>query len=127
MTTTPLAADSLPEGEFAIVEVLGHRTLVGRVTEIQRFGSSLLQVEPFFTDMMLGPVLIGGGSIYQLTPVTAEVAYAQRPQQGYQLPPPVQATVPALALAASMGTAMGDAFHDARSDFDAGDEELEGN
>lgn len=96
--TTPIAADNLPEGEFAIVEALGHRTLVGRVSEVERFGTRMLQVEPFFGDVMLGPVLLGGGSIYQFTPCSARTAYDRRPQQTYQLPPSVAATIPPLAL-----------------------------
>lgn len=98
MTHTPIAADNLPEGEFAIVEALGHRTLVGRATEIERFGTKMLQVEPFFGDVMLGPVLLGGGAIYQFTPCSAAIAFARRPQQAYQLPASVAATVPAIAL-----------------------------
>jgi hypothetical protein len=93
-----IAADNLPEGEFAIVEALGHRTLVGRVAEIERFGTKMLQVEPFFCDAMLGPILLGGGSIYQFTPCTAETAFARRPQHSYQLPASVLATVPPVAL-----------------------------
>lgn len=96
--TTILDATALPEGEFAIVEILGHRTLVGRVAEIERFGTKLLQIEPMFGDVMLGPVLIGGGSLYQFTPCSAAVAYARRPKQTYQLPGSVAATIPALAL-----------------------------
>lgn len=94
----PLDATALPEGEYAIVEALGHRTLVGRVTEIERFGTKMLQVEPMFRDVMLGPVLLGGGSIYQFTPVSAATAYARRPQETYNLPPSVVATVPPVAL-----------------------------
>jgi len=96
--TTPLAADALPEGEFAIVEALGHRTLVGRIAEVERFGTKMLQVEPFFGAVMLGPILLGGGSIYQLTPCSVETAYARRPQQAYQLPASIAATVPPAAL-----------------------------
>lgn len=95
---TQLAADSLPDGEFAIVEVLGHRTLVGRVAEVERFGTKMLQVEPFFADAMLGPIMLGGGSIYQFTPCSAETAYARRPQRTWQLPASVAATVPPAAL-----------------------------
>ena len=95
---TQVSIDALPEGDYAIVEILGHRTLVGRVTEIERFGTKMLQVEPFFGDLMLGPVLFGGGSIYQFTPCSAEVAYQRRPLRGYQLPPSVLATVPPSAL-----------------------------
>jgi len=98
---TPINADNLPEGEFAIVEALGHRTLVGRVSEIERFGTKLLQVEPFFGEFMLGPVLPGGGSIYQFTPCPAATAYARRPKHTYQLPASVVATIPPLALPSS--------------------------
>ncbi|MFD2578766.1 hypothetical protein ACFSTD_09620 [Novosphingobium colocasiae] len=47
-TVTYLDASALPEGEYAIVEALGHRTLVGRVAEVERFGTKMLQVEPLF-------------------------------------------------------------------------------
>lgn len=96
--TTPISAGALPEGEYAIVEALGHRTLVGRVSEVERFGTKLLQVEPLFADVMLGPVLLGGGSIYQFTPCTADIAFARRPKQAYNLPASVAATIPVLAL-----------------------------
>lgn len=96
--STPITADDLPGGEFAIVEALGHRTLVGRVAEVERFGTKMLQVEPFFGNVMLAPVLLGGGSIYQFTPCSARTAYDRRPKQTYQLPPSVAATIPPLAL-----------------------------
>lgn len=95
---TQIAAGEVPSGEYAIVEALGHRTLVGRVAEIERFGTKMLQVEPLFGDVMLGPILLGGGSIYQFTPCSAEVAYNRRPKQTYQLPPSIAATIPPLAL-----------------------------
>jgi len=91
----------MPAGEYAIVEALGHRTLVGRVAEVERFGTKMLQVEPLFGQVMLGPVLLGGGSIYQFTPCDAATAYARRPQQTYQLPPSVAAVVPPVALPSS--------------------------
>ncbi|MBF5091952.1 hypothetical protein F1640_18525 [Novosphingobium sp. NBM11] len=95
---TPIAAIAMPAGEYAIVEVLGHRTLVGRVLEVERFGTKMLQVEPLFGDVMLGPVLIGGSSIYQFTPCSADIAFARRPTHSYQLPPSVAANVPPIAL-----------------------------
>lgn len=93
-----ITASDMPAGDYAIVEALGHRTLVGRVLEIERFGTKMLQVEPLFGDVMLGPVLLGGGSIYQFTPCSAAIAYARRPQQTYQLPPSVAAVIPPIAL-----------------------------
>ena len=96
--TTPIAAGEMPGGEYAIVEALGHRTLVGRIAEVERFGTKMLQVEPLFGDVMLGPVFLSGASIYQLTPCAPEIALARRPKHSYQLPPSVAAVVPPSAL-----------------------------
>ena len=98
--TQPLTALDLPAGDYAIVEALGHRTLIGRVAEVERFGTKMLQIEPMFGDVMLDPVLLGGSSIYQFTPCTPEVAFHRRPTRNYELPPSVFATVPAAALSA---------------------------
>lgn len=97
-TATPISAADMPEGEYAIVEILGHRTMVGRVTEIDRFGTKMLSIEALFGDVMLAPVLVGRGSLYQFTPCTAAIAFARRPKQTYQLPPSVAAVIPAPAL-----------------------------
>ena len=95
---TPITADAMPEGDYAIVEILGHRTMIGRVSEVERFGTKLMQIEPLFGDEMLAPVLIGGGSIYQFTPCTATIAFARQPTKTYELPPSVAATIPPRAL-----------------------------
>lgn len=94
----PISATDLPDGEYAIVEVLGHRTFVGRTSEVEQFGTKMLQVEPLFGDVMLPPVLLGGGSIYQFTRCTAATAFARRPTKTYQLPPSVAAVIPPPAL-----------------------------
>lgn len=103
MTDTTLinTVADLPAGEYAIVEALGHRTLVGRVAEIERFGTKMLQVEPLFGQVMLRPVLLGGGSIYQFTPCDAATAYTRRPRETYQLSGSVAATIPPIALPSS--------------------------
>ena len=90
-TATPAP---LPEGEYAIVEVLGHRTYVGRVTEVSRFGASLMSIEPLFNDRLLPAVLVGGGSIYQFTPCSAEIARQRQPKNDYQLPASIRAALP---------------------------------
>ena len=90
----------LPDGEYAIVEVLGHRTLVGRVSEVERFGTKLLSVEPLFQGELLPAVLIGGGSLYQFTACSREVAKRRSPTQRYQLPASVQLTLLEPALPA---------------------------
>ena len=35
-STTPIAADTMPEGDYAIVEILGHRTMIGRSLFLQQ-------------------------------------------------------------------------------------------
>lgn len=97
-TTLILTVADMPAGDYAIVEAFGHRTLVGRVAEVERFGTKMLQVEPLFGQVMLGPILLGGGSIYQFTPVDPATAYARRPTENFQIPGNVLATVPPIAL-----------------------------
>ena len=99
-TAEPTGAPAHPAGEYAIVEVLGHRTIVGRISEVQRFGATLMAIEPIWQDELLSAVLVGGGSIYQLTPCSAAVAFELQPRQHYQLPPSVAVTVPKPPIAA---------------------------
>ena len=90
----PAPDPARPEGEYAIVEVLGHRTIVGRTSEVERFGTKFLAVEPIWEGALLPAVLIGGASIYQLTPCSAEVAFVRAPKHHHQLPPSIAVTVP---------------------------------
>lgn len=94
----PEAPPARPEGEYAIVEVMGHRTYLGRVSEVERFGTKLMQIEPIFMGELLTPVMIGGASIYQFTPCTAETAFCRAPKERWQLPPSISATLPTPAL-----------------------------
>ncbi len=80
------AAPELPDGEYAIVELLGHRMLVGRIAEIERFGTKLLQVEPIFRGRLLDPVYHHGSAIYGLTPCSKSVAAKRGPVHEYNLP-----------------------------------------
>lgn len=85
---------NLPAGEYAIVEVVGRRTLVGRVTEVDRFGTKLLSVEPIYACALLPAVLIGGSSLYQFTPCAADVALKRAPKYRWQMPASLVATLP---------------------------------
>ena len=40
--------EAVEDGEYAIVELFGHTTLVGRVAEVERFGAKMLALEPIF-------------------------------------------------------------------------------
>ena len=83
-----------PPGDYAIVELFGHTTLVGRYAEVEMFGTKMLAIEPLFNDVLLPTVFHGGAAIYRLTPCSAEVAFKRQPRQGYQLPPAIAAIVP---------------------------------
>lgn len=84
----------LPEGEYAIVEVLGHRTIVGRVEEVERFGAKMMVIQPLFSGKLLDAVMVGGASIYQFTPCSAETALKRAPTELYQLPASIRAVLP---------------------------------
>lgn len=100
MSDTDLPPAPLPAGEYAIVECLGHRTLIGRIAEVERFGTKMLSIEPLFKGELLPAVLVGGGSLYALTPCSAEVAARRGPQEDYQLPQSLRATLPPAMLPA---------------------------
>lgn len=89
---------TLPVGDYAIVECLGHRTLIGRIAEVERFGTKMLPIEPLFKGELLPAVLVGGGSLYALTPCSAEVAARRGATEDYQLPNSLRATLPPAML-----------------------------
>jgi hypothetical protein len=95
------ASEIHPPGEYAIVELFGHTTLVGRVTEVERFGAKMMALEPLFANELLPAVFHGGAAIYRLTPCSAEVAFARQPREAWQLPAPIRCIVPATLLAAA--------------------------
>lgn len=86
--------------EYAIVEVFGHQRHIGRISEVERFGTKMLRVdEP--TDVLHDAndmfaagstsYFLSGASIFRLTPCTIAVIrvhYARRaPAIGYLAPP----------------------------------------
>ena len=94
---------TIPPGEYAIVELFGHQTLVGRIAEVDRFGARMLALEPLFGGKMLPPVFHGGAAIYRLTPCSPEIAWSRQPQHTYQLPAAILAIVPRGALPSPTG------------------------
>lgn len=89
-----------PPGDYAIVEIMGHTTMVGRITEVERFGTKMLAIEPLFAGQLLGPIYQGGASIYRLTPCSAEIAYREQPKSSWQLPSALRMIVPPALLEA---------------------------
>ena len=99
-TTEAVSPPPLPDGEYAIAEIMGHLTLIGRVTEVERFGTKLMSIEPILNGKLLDPVLVGGSSIYQFTPCSKERAAERAPTEEYYLPASIRAALPPTALPA---------------------------
>ena len=92
--------EAIADGDYAIVELFGHTTLVGRITEIERFGTKMLAIETLFNGKLLAPIYHGGAAVYRLVPCARETAWKHQPMSLWQLPPPVRAVVPPEALPA---------------------------
>lgn len=82
---TKIDPDAMPVGDYAIVEALGHRTLVGRVQEVERFGVRMLQIEQLYQQWLLEPTLLSGQSLYQFTPCSPRAAWDRRAKYEYEL------------------------------------------
>lgn len=105
-----------PPGEYAIVELFGHTTLVGRISEVERFGAKMMALEPLFRSVLLPAVLHGGAAIYRMTPCTAEQAFSKQPKHDRQLPVSIRCILPAAMLEAP-----GDVVDAETSEEDGGD------
>lgn len=82
---------------WAIVEVMGHHTYAGFVTEQTLAGQAFVRVDvPEVEGLAAFSKLLGAGSIYAITPVTEEIArwkaarVQQQPVQVYDLPEALQ-------------------------------------
>lgn len=87
-------SNPLPPGEYAIAEILGHRTIVGRFTEVDRFGVKMLAIEAVWESKLLPPHFVGGASLYAFTPCSRDVALKRQAKQRYNLPEPIAAMLP---------------------------------
>lgn len=72
MTDQPETMDT-----WAILELMGHRRLAGRVTEETRFGVAMCRIDvPAVDDLAGFTQCYGGQAIYGLTPVSEQIARA---------------------------------------------------
>lgn len=60
--------------QWAILELMGHVRLAGRVTEEEHFGAKLGRIDIPGPDGRFVTQFFGGGSVYRLTPTTEEIA-----------------------------------------------------
>lgn len=90
----PAAEPVAPTDEYAIVEIMGHRRHVGRIREVERFGSKMLQVDvPTDGDFAKGWVshFYAGGALFGVTYTDLDtVEKLNKPHERYRpyLPPP---------------------------------------
>src|SRR5262245_58226035 len=86
--------------QWAILELLGHVKLAGRVTEEEHFGSKLGRIDIPMSGGSFTTQYFGGGSIYRITPTTEEIARAvalrnqPAPVHRWELPAPAGRTAP---------------------------------
>jgi hypothetical protein len=60
--------------QWAILELMGHVRMAGRVTEEQRFGAVMGRIDIPNEDGGFCTIYFGGGSVYRLTPTTEAIA-----------------------------------------------------
>lgn len=61
---------------WAVLELMGHVRLAGRVSEEERFGTKMGRIDIPQPDGSFTTQFFSGGSIYRMTPCTEEVARA---------------------------------------------------
>lgn len=95
-----MSTESKGFNEWAILEIMGHNTYAGRVSEQTVGGASFVRVDvPAVESLQPFTKLFGASSIYCITPVTEEVARAraatlrQQPLTVWDLPESVKAAV----------------------------------
>lgn len=83
---------------WAILELMGHVRMAGRVTEEERFGAKMGRIDvPNREGDGFTTVYFGGGSVYRMTPTTEEIARSvargsqPEPVHRWELPQPEKA------------------------------------
>lgn len=66
-------AEEAPE-EWAIVEIMGHRRLAGRIQQVTRFGAEMLRIDRPMEDGTFVTEFYGGSSLYAVRPATEAIA-----------------------------------------------------
>lgn len=89
------ATDTQEVPEYAIVEVFGHRRIVGEIREVEQYGAKMLRIDvPKDGDFANGVTtqLYGGAAIFSVTPCDLQtVTRLNEPRRAagtYSLPAP---------------------------------------
>lgn len=84
--------DQEQQESWAIVELLGHVTMAGRLSEEERFGSKMGRLDIPKPDGGFCTVYFGGSSVYRISPVSEDVARIKasqnqpRPVYAWEIP-----------------------------------------
>jgi hypothetical protein len=88
-------SDSTAYQGWAIVELMGHRRLAGRVSEVTQYGTTQLRLDvPGEGDTIAATQFYSGGALYCVTPTDEKTARAvarlgrPEPVQRWELPAP---------------------------------------
>lgn len=85
--------ESIEFDEWAIVELMGHVKMAGRLTEVELFGSKLARIDIPGPNDQFVTQYFGASSVYRITPTTEEIARAAAvrnqpvPIHRWELPP----------------------------------------
>ena len=83
---------------WAIVEIMGHQVIAGKVSEETHFGSPLMRVDvPKSSKREEFTVYYGGGAIYKITPTTEEIVKSFVEKQDPEPVKPYMLALPTLA------------------------------
>ena len=83
--------------EWALLELMGHRKLAGRVSEAVIGGTALVRIDVPTGDDSFATQYYGGSAMYCITPTTEEIArkvaehYQPEPVHPWELRPPTPA------------------------------------
>lgn len=91
----PPPEPELPPGDYAVVELFGHVRLVGRVSDVERFGAKMLGLEVIWEDRLLPMSFYGGGALYGVTPCSPAAAQRAQVRSRYALPEAIRDILPA--------------------------------
>lgn len=109
---------------WAVVELMGHVRMAGRVTEEERFGCKMGRCDVPGEDDSFTSVYFTGSSVYRMTPCSEEAARAvarraqPEPVHQWELPKPVDAAKPSQPYSDSFTAQFDDDDQDDSRDMD---------
>jgi hypothetical protein len=117
---------------WAVVELMGHVTMAGRLSEEERFGAKMGRIDVPNGEDSFTTVYFGGSSVYRITAVTEAVArakagsYSVKPVYTWKVPNGQQIEEPVRALPNHTRANYDDEGDDEEIPFDDGLQSISG-